>query len=359
MIEIIPNWHPIFVHFTVAFLVLCGVLQLALWLSKPVAQHPSAAIIQKWLVGLASAAVIATVATGLQAYYSVNHDTPSHLAMTNHRNWAFATATVFILGALVFFTAPRLRQSIAGACFVGALVLVSTTAFKGGEVVYRYGLGVMSLPKVTGEGHDHDHGDGKGHDQAKPEQTTKTAAHKDDGNHEHGADTTPKSAAQEHSHADDGHSEDPAVTPKPATEEHSHAQGGHSHDKADPLKTGLDSDAAKAVIAFHTAINSGDTAKARALLDDAVLIFEGGGVERSGDQYANHHMKSDMAFMQQMKITRLEHQVKVIGNAAVSMSRSKIQGRYKNKDIDFNSMETMMLTKNDGRWRIVHIHWSK
>ncbi|NQZ07319.1 MAG: DUF4440 domain-containing protein [Algicola sp.] len=342
MIEIIPNWHPIFVHFTVAFLVLCGVLQLALWLSKPVAQHPSADIIQKWLVGLASVAVIATVATGLQAYYSVNHDSPSHLAMTNHRNWAFATATVFILGALVFFTAPRLRQSIAGACFVGALILVSTTAFKGGEVVYRYGLGVMSLPKVTGEGHDH--GEGKGHDQAKPEQPTKTEAHKDDGSHEHGADS--------------GHSEDPVVTPKPATEEHSHAQGGHSHDKSDPLKTGLESDAAKAVIAFHTAINTGDAAKARALLDDAVLIFEGGGVERSGDQYANHHMKSDMAFMQQMKITRLEHQVKVIGNAAVSMSRAKIQGRYKNKDIDINSMETMMLIKNNGHWRIVHIHWS-
>jgi hypothetical protein len=38
--------------------------------------------------------------------------------------------------------------------------LVAVTGFKGGEVVYRYGLGVMSLPEVSeasknGDGHEH------------------------------------------------------------------------------------------------------------------------------------------------------------------------------------------------------------
>lgn len=112
------------------------------------------------------------------------------------------------------------------------------------------------------------------------------------------------------------------------------------------------------MIAFHAAINAGDGAKARVLLDDAVLIFEGGSVERSADQYASHHMKSDMAFLQQMQITTLEHQVKVMGNAAVSMARSNIHGRYKGKDIDINSMETIILAKDNEQWHIVHIHWS-
>ncbi len=43
--------------------------------------------------------------------------------------------------------------------------LLALTAWKGGELVYRYGLGVMSLPQVAqgAEGHDHEHAEGEGH----------------------------------------------------------------------------------------------------------------------------------------------------------------------------------------------------
>ncbi|MCF6301365.1 MAG: hypothetical protein L3J52_09655 [Proteobacteria bacterium] len=59
---------------------------------------------------------------------------------------------------------------MAGSLFVIAFLLLGITAFKGGELVYRYGLGVMSLPEVEGEGHAHggsngdgDHGKTKDH----------------------------------------------------------------------------------------------------------------------------------------------------------------------------------------------------
>lgn len=159
MIEIIPNWHPIFVHFTVALLIICGIFQAILW-SLPSKASITAISAQKWLVLLGAVAVLATVGTGLQAYYSVNHDTPSHLAMTDHRNWALATSAVFLIGAALFYIFPRRRQSIAGIFFVAALILVSITAYKGGDLVYRHGLGVMSLPEATGEGYDHEHADG-------------------------------------------------------------------------------------------------------------------------------------------------------------------------------------------------------
>ena len=117
-------------------------------------------------------------------------------------------------------------------------------------------------------------------------------------------------------------------------------------------------DAAKTVIAFHNALNSGNAQRARMLLDDSVVIYEGGGVERSADEYANHHLHADIEFMSKMQVTMLEHQVKTTADMAVSISRSKVQGKYHDKDIDIETMETIVLKKHDGNWRIMHIHWS-
>ena len=142
--------------------------------------------------------------------------------------------------------------------------------------------------------------------------------------------------------------------------DHSNDQNAHEikNQESNELMKGLDSQAAKTVMAFHKAINSGNGKQAREYLDDAIVIFEGGGVERSADQYASHHMLSDMSFLKELDITTLEHQVKVDGNMAVSMSRSHMQGAFKGKEIDIKSMETMVLKKVSEQWKIIHIHWS-
>lgn len=157
MVDIIPNWHPILVHFTVSFVALTGTLQLAAWLRPTLAESGVFKTTQTWLVTLSTLAVIASVLAGLEAYNSVAHDEPSHLAMTDHRNWAFVTAAAFLLGTILFFILPTRRQLLAGSCFITALLLVTVTGFKGGELVYRYGLGVMSLPQVESGvvGHSH------------------------------------------------------------------------------------------------------------------------------------------------------------------------------------------------------------
>ncbi len=87
------------------------------------------------------------------------------MAMTDHKNWAFTTATVFLLAAILFFVKAGWRQSVVGILLVASGALVGVTGFKGGELVYRYGLGVMSLPQVNAsadgrdDGHDHQHGE--------------------------------------------------------------------------------------------------------------------------------------------------------------------------------------------------------
>ena len=134
------------------------------------------------------------------------------------------------------------------------------------------------------------------------------------------------------------------------------AHGNKSKDEG--VFKGLDSAAAKAVQAFHQALESGDTKLARSLLADDVTVFEGGRVERSADEYAQHHMLADMKFSAAMDSELLEHQVTVFGNTAISASRSHTTGTYNGKARDYQGMETLVLEKQQGGWKIKHIHWS-
>ncbi|MBL6735177.1 MAG: DUF4440 domain-containing protein, partial [Shewanellaceae bacterium] len=107
------------------------------------------------------------------------------------------------------------------------------------------------------------------------------------------------------------------------------AHGDKNKDKG--LFKGIDTPAAKVVLAFHQALETGNQKQARAQLADDVTIFEGGRVERSADEYAHHHMLSDMKYLAAMKSETLEHQVTVLGNTAISASRSHTTGSYKGK----------------------------
>lgn len=157
MPEIIPNWHPIFVHFTVALLA----LSVGLFVATPFMRPPLKAqwkIVACWTLWFGAGFTIITGLTGLYAYNTVAHDTPSHAAMTDHRNWAIAAITLFL--TLAVWSILRLRRKrVLGPLFVVGIVfaggVLASTAWRGGEVVYRYGVGVMSLPQAEGEAHEH------------------------------------------------------------------------------------------------------------------------------------------------------------------------------------------------------------
>jgi len=183
--EIIPNWHPLLVHFTIALYATSALLFTLGYFgaeNRWKAKITGAAYINLWLGAVIT---VLTVAAGIYAYNTVAHDAPSHLAMTDHRNWALATAAFF--WGLAVWSAFRYRAGKAvGLFFVVALLigagLLGVTGFKGGDVVYRYGLGVMSLPKAEGEGHNHSH------------------SHENGADHDHAAQAAPKT--------DDGHDHD-------------------------------------------------------------------------------------------------------------------------------------------------------
>jgi ketosteroid isomerase-like protein len=128
--------------------------------------------------------------------------------------------------------------------------------------------------------------------------------------------------------------------------------------KTEKITSGLETDAAQVVVQFHAALRSKQQSAARQLLDENVIIFEGGKVERSADEYAHHHMLADMNFLSSVTSQTIEHHVEVTGDIALSISRTSVKGQYRGKDIDSNGMETMVLKKIQGDWKITHIHWS-
>ena len=112
------------------------------------------------------------------------------------------------------------------------------------------------------------------------------------------------------------------------------------------------------VAAFHAALASGNTTSALEFLAEDVQIFESGGVESSRAEYASHHLASDAAFSSAVPRTLVSRTSGEDGASAWVMSVEMVVGTYRARAINSRSVETMMLRKTDGLWRIIHIHWS-
>lgn len=141
----------------------------------------------------------------------------------------------------------------------------------------------------------------------------------------------------------------------PMTFAHNNASSKHRSYLKD---SGAETEPGKVITQFHRAIKLGKKKKARYFLYDNVVIFEGGKVEKSADEYANHHMLSDMKYAAKLHTEVLEHKVTIVGDMAYSFSRTKSIGQYKGGYINKEGMETMVLLKEEGKWKISHIHWS-
>jgi len=183
MPEIIPNLHPLFVHFPITLVSLSALFHVAAVATrgKPCATH--CAILAHTTLWLGALAALPTVFFGWQAFNSVSHDEASHAAMLVHRTWALATLVLLLV--LAGWDAWRSKVDTNPAIWFVALViggwgLVATTAWHGGELVYRHGLGVMSLPASEGD-HGHDHGHAHEHPDTN---ATSTETHEDGHHHD-------------------------------------------------------------------------------------------------------------------------------------------------------------------------------
>ena len=324
-----PNIHPALVHFAYALSVSSAVCYLAVSFSSSGRWQDSLRPAADWMLAFGAIAIVATVAAGFQAYYSVGHDGPSHAAMTTHRNWAVPSAiAIFILAVWRW----RARAKAASGLFASLLGLaalsLSVTAWWGGHIVYGYGLGVSSLPAVTGDGHDHEHGSTSSENTITPEP---------------------------HDNADGHHDAEPDANLVPEGHDNS---DGHHGTVASPEAVAEQGSPESVVDAFAAALKAGDHNAIQALMTSDAIIAESGGAERSFEEYAEHHLPADMALAAATDTTLKTRDVIAGDLLTTVLSQSQIHGAYNGETIHSQMMESMVLQFEDEGWRIAHIHWS-
>ena len=109
---------------------------------------------------------------------------------------------------------------------------------------------------------------------------------------------------------------------------------------------------------FHLALAEGRVEAALRLLSDDVLIYESGRAERSKAEYASHHLKADAEFAGATQRKLVKRASGVGTDTAWVTSETETAGTFKGRALSLTGTETMILRRNAGAWKIVHIHWS-
>jgi uncharacterized membrane protein len=157
MFSSLPNVHPFLVHFPVALFTMALLLDLSLVAGFRRPWVDRAALLG---VGVSALSSLATALSGKLAADSLAPflDEATAAAVASHGDWAFATVVLFFVVTLVRVEAlwrdresptPRLNRArllaiplalVAEGCLLAA-------AGRGGELVYRHGVGVVEGPQ--------------------------------------------------------------------------------------------------------------------------------------------------------------------------------------------------------------------
>ncbi len=117
------------------------------------------------------------------------------------------------------------------------------------------------------------------------------------------------------------------------------------------------SDVAAVVTRYHSALASGDSTAALALLADDAVVLETGSVETKSE-YRAHHLPADIEFARAVPSQRSAITVRVRGDVAWASSTSTTQGEFRGRVVNSNAAELMVLSRERDGWKIRAIHWS-
>ena len=116
---------------------------------------------------------------------------------------------------------------------------------------------------------------------------------------------------------------------------------------------------AETVDAFHAALKKKDTAAALSLLDRGLVVYEFGLVDATVEAYGLRHLPFDMD-VAVATLWKLEtRHVGGSGDERWVLSTYRVTGKQSDgTPIDQTTLETAILRRAGGVFRIVHLHWS-
>lgn len=106
--------------------------------------------------------------------------------------------------------------------------------------------------------------------------------------------------------------------------------------------------------AFFEALAKGDLKTAGAQLDPGVVVVTNGGIRGGREDYMAHQAAGDSAFLKASQRHLVRRDAQADANVAWVVSEKRFAGPKG----ALETIETLVLAKRAGGWKIVHIHWS-
>jgi uncharacterized membrane protein len=135
------------VHFPLALTLTSSALLLAARLLRPAGLAATLAVVGTWNLCLGAAIAVMALGTGLAAVLNLDVSAAARDSISTHAKWAIFTTLVLVLLA-VWRGAGTDSRSRPTWVFIVVLLAASGalifTGYRGGQNVYRFGIGVES-----------------------------------------------------------------------------------------------------------------------------------------------------------------------------------------------------------------------
>ena len=145
LMNVVPGWHPIVVHFPLALVVTAAFFLVAARLLRQERYAATLATVGTWNLCVGAVAALFALATGLAALIGLHVGLAAHQSIFLHVKWAIFTSLALLLLA-VWRGAGAPQESRPSWLFIVVLLGVTAalvvTGYRGGQNVYLYGVGV-------------------------------------------------------------------------------------------------------------------------------------------------------------------------------------------------------------------------
>src|ERR1700722_7366947 len=140
LMNVVPGWHPIAVHFPLALVVTAAFFLVAARLLRQERYAATLATVGTWNLCVGAVAALFALATGLAAVLHLQAGEAAHQAISLHMKWA--VGTTLALSLLVVWRCAGSAQESRPSWIFMLLLLVATgslivTGYRGGQNVYQ------------------------------------------------------------------------------------------------------------------------------------------------------------------------------------------------------------------------------